>query len=908
MRVESIIVDPQRSVTRDKGVIPSEEERVFSSIHDETAPIVSVTDTDTSTSIIPSGNHSSLLLARIAQQGKEKYLHSKQFLPYAEFLNEVEGNPVKYFRPVARYILDAMDYWDKVHGIKPTDKIKVMGKEVHPFAFARKPWEPKELLDKECVEGQLIFWNDLYDKLQLIARKKHPNRVIIVHGPNATGKSRVFETLFQMLEEYSKTEEGALYTYEWVFGGNSAGGEMGFRISPKKKCGQISRDEIDVSIPAGKNANPIFILPKQDRVELLNRLSAEGKIPPEFNKDYIISNGMNDLSRRVYEALWNYYEGDVESILNHVHVVRWTYSAQGRRGLVLIQPEVTPNTRLEPITPTVDWSALPRPIMNAFSTAGLHVMEGDEANANHGVIVFDDMFKDAAHGAQQHGSMDHFLYLLRFAEKARTTVSATTTKGRGAHAIDEQFDILLFGTTNDDTLMQLQENYSEWDSLNTRFEKSPLWFDRRYRDISELFKHQLRQLIPEGTRRHVSPHILNTFGLWLTMTYLFPSKNHNYYQSLDSIHKDVKPRLIPLLQHMSMLEKALLYQGEDLNSFAIDSDSEKPKYVPEEKAMLERHVWEIANEYNLGVGKHKFFFYEGSTGLPTRVAETIFERAVNAKPNECFSVVDLFDTLEDEIRHGFEFEQRRDTFLKNTAQRISEIKKAGGSASAALEHISVVPEPPSTKALLDEVKAHEKRQIRFEVYQALGCMKSREEQLHSLKKYIEHVIAYIAKRPVKTGWEDPEHNPAANIEFMQRMEVIFEPLLKKFSNINTPTYESFRLDITKKAGSWATNPDRKGMDLFENLEHKDLFPNLVEQMISYDIKANKEIVEHFLSDLRVYYERGKDIKSHNMAELEPERARLLEKGLKNLREKGYCDKCIPKILYFAFQEQGSYTI
>ena len=211
------------------------------------------------------------LLARIAHRGKEKYQHSKQFLTYAEFLNEVEQNPIKYFRPVARYVLDAMEYWDKVCGVKPTDKIKVMGKEVHPFAFARKPWEPKELLDKECVEGQLIFWNDLYDKLQLIARRKHPNRVIIVHGPNATGKSRVFETLFQALEEYSKTEEGALYTYEWVFGG-TPGGEMGFSAPSKKKCDPISRDRVDVSIPAGKNANPIFILPKQDSVDLLNKL------------------------------------------------------------------------------------------------------------------------------------------------------------------------------------------------------------------------------------------------------------------------------------------------------------------------------------------------------------------------------------------------------------------------------------------------------------------------------------------------------------------------------------------------------------------------------------------------------------------------------------------------------------
>lgn len=841
------------------------------------------------------------LLAKISKAGKVDFEKSKHVLYYDEFLAEVEQDPMKYLRPIARYVLDAIDYWDKVSGIDPDQRVTVLGRKVRPFAFVKKPWEPKELSDKETVRGQLVFWNDLYEKLQVITRKKHPNRMIIVHGPNATGKSRVFETLFQMLEEYSKTDEGALYTYEWVFG--DVGTEMGFRADPggKRKGERIERDSVAVAIPAGKNANPVFILGKEHRVELLNELERQGKIPKDFNKDYIIANGMNDLSSRIYDALYKYYEGDISSVLTHVHVVRWTFSQQARRGLVVIQPQVTPNTRLEPITPDIDWGDLPRPIRNAFGTAGLSVMRGDEANANHGVIVYDDVFKDAGPGAGTHGAMDNFLFLLRFAEKGKTTVSEISTKGRGATSVDEQFDILTFGTTNDDTLMKLQEGYTEWDSLNSRLILTPMWFERCYRDIADVFVNQLMELIPDESGRHISPHVLSTFGLWLTMTYLFPVTNDRYYNSLD-INDDLKPRLLALLKRMTILEKALLYQGEDMNSFEFDP--QKRKYGAEEQDILTRHTAAVADEYNLGVGKHKFFFYEGSTGLPSRVAETVLERAANAKPAECFSVLELLDTLDEEIKHGFEFELRRAEFLKRTAQTIQRIKDEakGASLQSSVSQITVLPEPPSTRELLKMVREHEKRQIKFDVYKATECLKERTKLLDELMKYMEHARAYASKKPVKAGFEDPENSSLPSEDFMRRMERIFNP--PDGFGANDAARDSFRKKIKEKLGGWILDPKNSGKNPREHIE--EIFGDLVEKRVSYDIEANKARVRQFLIDLRIYYERGMDIKTHNMAELEAERAEILEKGIRNLKEMGYCDKCIPKLVFFAFEDWNLY--
>ncbi len=845
-------------------------------------------------SITPTeSSFSSSLLARTSAANMARYKVAKSFMQFPEYLSAVEQNPIRYLRQVSRYFLDAVEYWDKVCGVDPNEKIKVMGKLVHPYAFTSKPWEPDELVDKEVVRDQLIFWNDLIDQIRVLSRKKHPNKMVVIHGPNATGKSLVFDTVFGMLENYSKTDEGALYTYEWAFG--YMPGEMGFHTHApgyKLTSEPIDRSDLLISIPAGKNASPIFLLNKLSRVELLKELQRRDNVPDELNTDYLIAGSVNDLSRRIYEALLDYYEGDDQSVLNHVHVVRWTYSAQGRRGLVLIQPQVTPNTRLVEVTPEINWDDLPKQIVNAFRNAGIHTIEGDEAEANHGLLVYDDFLKDA-----EHGSIDEFLHLLRFAEKAKTTISTTTTKGRGAHAIDEEFDCLLFGTTNDDTLTRLQSDYAEWPSLDARLIKTPMWMARCYKPVTEIFRPQLVQLIPPQASRHISPDVLEAFGLWLTMTYLFPVKNLNYYNSLPHINADIKPRLIGLLEKKmgnSMLEKALLYQGEDLNSHAVNVDDKR--YTEQEQGILRAHVGDIADEYNLGVGKHKFFFYEGSIGFSTRDAEPVLQRAIMAKPHECFSIIELFDILDAEIKHGFDFEEKRKATMTKVATAIAQLRKEHESAED-LARLAIIPEPPSTRELLNQVREHEKRKIKYDVYEALGCIKSRDERLHDLRKYVEHVTASMAKRPVKPQWEDPEHSSQASEQFMHNMEVIFYPP----DGLKEGARKLQRGSIASGVGDWASNVNNRGRDLLENLDEIDVMKDLIGQMVEYDVKANKQKVTFFLQDLRTYYERGKDMTTHNLAKIEPERLVALDKALEGLRQKGYCEKCITKHVYFAFE-------
>lgn len=851
-----------------------------------TEPSASTTGTEDIPNGILADKTSTLeYLTRLGQAGESYFKESKQILTFDEYLLEVAKNPTMHMRPASRYVLDSIDYWNKYMGYKPSDRVRVLGHDVRPMAFVQKPWEPEELIDKELVRGQLLFWNDLYDKLEIIARKKHPNRMIIAHGPNATGKSRVFETLFEELENYSKTNEGALYTFNWVFDSHQV---LGFGAKEKRDDKPITPEEVEFWLPAGKNSHPLFLLPKEERVALLNALEAEGKLPEDFNKDYIISGEMSGLSRKMFQALWKAYSGNLKEVLNHVHVTRWEISTLSREGAVLIQPAVTPHAVLSPIYPDVDWSRVPLGIANILRTSGLHEIEGDFAQANRGVVAFDDVFKDH--------DMDEYLHLLRGAEKSRQTI-ATNRYAHGKRAVDEQFDMLLFGTTNDDTLRTMESDQKEWESLRSRFIFTPMGFERCYRNVADIYKHQLAQMIPKTSTRHIAPRVLESFGLWLTMTYLFPVRNKNYYDNIDMPEGD-RERFFPVAKKLSILEKALLYQGEDINSFELDPEHQK--YSKSDKELLNKYLGHIVDEYNMGVGRHKFFLYEGSHGLSSRVGEEIFEDAIekNASTDNCFSVLELFDTLQEWIDHGFEFESERKEFISRAATELKKIDKPGIKAAVLMPSLQEGEGIPSTKSILDQVKGHEKRKIRYDVQIALGTIRNKEEQINTLKKYIAHVKAYTSttNKTVTPEYRDPPTDDGPNENFMSRIETMF------FTDLKKDLIDKFRQQVIQRIGEWMED-GHKGENPFEHIG--EIYADLIEKMDAHDMELNKKRLADFLIDLRIYYEKDGNIDNHRVFELEPKRKEFLLSAIDKLTsdEMGYCKKCLPKLIYdFAFKD------
>ncbi len=826
-------------------------------------------------------NSATELIKEVSSVEKNRFALSKQVLTFHEYLEEVINNPEKYLRSANQYLVDAIDYWNKVSNIKENQRTTILGHSIKPLVFASKPWESKETASDSGIYGQEIVLNEIYDTL-LTSAKKDPERMIILHGPNATGKTRILETLYEALQRYSLSDEGALYTFNWVFKDDDASADSFDSLFPvysqgKNPIQKFQNEEKGggVVIPGGLNTNPIYLLNQDFRTKLFKLLEENGKLSPDFNRSNLLSNGLNSSSQKIFDALWKLYSGDINKILSHVQVTRWSLSELNRSGLVVIPPEETQEAQLIPITPEIDWNRLPQKIKEAFRASGLHEVTGAFPQANRGNIFFDDMFKTP--------DLTRYLPLLRTAEKRKITIAS----GAGHKSVDEKLDVVIWGTTNDINLYNLQKNYSDWESLKERFNLIPVGYERRYKSTGNIYNGQLKQLIPVSSGRHIAPHILDTFGLWTTMTYLFPPTSERYYEIVD---KDPAKPLKKAVMRLDLLNKALLYQGEDVDAYELDP--KKQKFNTEEKVVLKRYLKEISNEFNIGIGKQKFLFYEGGTGISPRDGRKLLEDAVKLKPDECLSVLELFDATEEWIKQGLNYEDERVLYTKS-------IRAATEQASKMRQNISLppVPEFPPAHKLLLLAKGHTRRKIRFDVQNVLGFIKPLEEHVYSFRKYIEHVKAYRSKQSVPIEWQDSSYQNQPNEKFMVDMEKIFDPI-ELVGADSEPARSAFRKRVMEAYGQWIG--EHPGEDINNNLEL--IFPELMFKLKAKDIEDNKQKLYRFLYDLKIYYEQKDQLELQGHSPNRKKQIELLHKGLEGLNKLGYCEKCIPKLLDFAFND------
>lgn len=810
------------------------------------------------------------LLHQINKAEMERFKLSKQVLTFEEFLGEIFNNPNKYLRSSSQYTLDAIDYWNKVCGIDENEKIKIFGIELKPFAFAAKPWESELLKEKTGICGQEIVLNEIYNTLAINAKKDHPDHMIVLHGPNATGKTLVLEVLFEALKHYSETNEGALYTFNWVFNNNKDDElddsfETLFPVYSGPNALDSSNDnsvlssDALVTIPANLQTNPIFLLNKENRIQLLNILEKEGKLSDGLNKDYIISGVLDSNSQKIFDVLWKLYNGRLDQVLKHIHVVRWTLSDQNRHGIVVIPPEGTQEASLVPIAPDINWNNLSAKIKEAFRASGLWELEGPFPQANRGHIFFDDMLKS--------GDLRKYLFLLRTAEKGKITIPS----GIGTKAVEEKLDVVIWGTTNDKILNALHQNYNDWDSLKERFTLIPVGYERRYKSVASIYKDQMNQMISSYNNRHITPHVLEIFALWTTMTYLFPSSKYK----------------------LNLLQKALLYQGEDINSYELDPNKLKQQgFNSEEKITFNKCLNEIANEYNLSTGGEKVLLYEGGTGISPRNARKLLEDAIRLKPNECFSPIELFDVLGNLVKHELDYEEERRTYIKASEQARKSSLNFG-------RDLPSIPSFLSAEELLKLAISHASRQFRYEVQDSLGFIKTQEDYIYNLRKYIEHLRASRAKEEVPQGWREPSFVSTPSEKFMRDMEKVFNPieLLNTESNEGR---ESFRQKIIETFGRWrGENPDKNSADNFDQI-----FPDLLDKMKAKDIEDNRQKLQDFLYDIQDFYTNKSNSEQVSISR-NKEREELLKSGIENLKKKGYCDKCILKLIDFAFGKISS---
>jgi len=838
----------------------------------------------------------------LAAASRLNFASSSSSLSFSEFHGLLKTNPYPLLRPVTNYVIDAISYWNKAAGVKPGETVEYLGRDYPRLAFIEKPWTSPSIRDPQRVQGQIVFFNTLFKKLRVLERMPHPNKILLIHGPNASGKTRTIKTLFEMLEAYSKTDEGALFTFDWVFD-DDVPTMRGFAPANQLDSyydSPISSSDIRVRIPGGKNANPVFLLSLEERLKIAE--SNRSNMPDRFNSDSLMGDGLSDLSRKMYMVLKLEYEDELrelygnklskkefdkkveERILRHIHIRRWEYSSASRTGLVLVQPDTPEGDMVHEISPGIDWTAIPPRFLSRINTVGLNTTTGEFTSANRGLRVADDFGKKRSYGDKPNvdGTL---LAQLRLAEYGETSFMSSRLSTSGSLGSEECLDVLQICTTNDDTYAALRE-LPEWTSLRGRFDPTHMGVERKYLEMAKVFKPQLEQIVPPRGGRHLSPRTLEAFALWFSMTYMIPSQNAEYFSSFD-LNDEVASTLAKNAAKLSPLRKALLYQSQDPNAGELHPCRQAFTRAEIELLMDHRHI--ISDEFPCNVGTTSVLCYEGGNGIQTRDAEPILQNAALHKEDQCMSVVEIFEELRQETKRGFPFEKLREDRLAATSEELRGLKELI-EATTSTERIPELPEnlPPPTE-ILDSVVEYEKIQIKYDIYRCLDFIKEEGERVERFKKYCIHARCLVNKNLVPDEYQIPKYNDQPNIDFLSETENMILDIGK--GERNPHTRSRFREEVAGAISVWANDhfPENP-------LDHiLEIFPEKIKALEVSEIDSNENLVTEFVEDV----ENNRIQNPHN-DHLQVERAVRFEEGIRKLTAMGYCPHCIPKLVAFAF--------
>lgn len=300
-------------------------------------------------------------------------------------------------------------------------------------------------------------------------------RVILLHGPVGSSKSTIVRMLKKGLEEYSKTDEGALYTFSWLIPNED--GELEEVMSPMHE-------------------EPILLVPPEHREGLLQEILPE---KPEKPYAYRVEGELCPVSRYYFHEFMKKYDGDWQKIItDHVKVHRMILSEQDRVGIGTFQPKDEKNQDSTELTGDVNYRKIAE--YGSDSDPRAFNFDGEFNVANRGIIEFIEVLKlDVA-----------FLYDLLGASQEH--------KIKPKKFAQTDIDEVIIGHTNEPEYKKLQNNeYME--ALRDRTVKVDIPYITRMSEERKIYeKDYSKKNIP----MHIAPHTFEVAAMWAVLTRMEP--------------------------------------------------------------------------------------------------------------------------------------------------------------------------------------------------------------------------------------------------------------------------------------------------------------------------------------------------------------------------------------------------
>ncbi len=677
------------------------------------------------------------LLARLGERQAERFKRGQYVKSFKEFLDDLFTDPVRQTRDAARYLLDMFRFFGR--------------RDVRSGARREVRWnvfDSPATGGKGRVFGQERVQNDVVKFVRTFAEKGKVDKLLMLHGPNGSAKSTTVECIMRGLELYSREAEGTLYRFNWIFSESFERDRIGFtaptHVGPKPdNYADLGPEEVSSRIACELRDNPVFLIPREERGDVLRDAFARQGLAPERIPPLALEGDLCQKCREVFDTLLSSYKGDWTKVVAHVQVERFFISKRYRTGAVVIEPQRNVDAVSRPINMEMGYRVPP-----ILQNANLHEPLGDLVDANRGVVEYSDFFKRP---------LETNKYLLTTIEKNTVNLGASIA----------YLDLIMAASTDEKNL-NLFKRDPDFGSFKGRFELIKVPYLLEFSKEARMYQEHVVGLAKD---KHVAPHTGRVVAIWAVLTRLRRPRTKNYPGTLGN-----------LVGRLTPIEKAYLY----------DQGRPPEDMTDAEKKELAASVDRIRNEFE----DHEEEFeglldaaYEGRRGASPREMQTLLAEAAASPDFRCLSPLAVLKALRELVRNVSVYD-----FLRLTPQS-GYNDNARFIDDAETEYRKAVEE--EVQEALDLVSEREYRRLFEDYFQHVRAFvrgeKVRNRQTGDLEDPDEELMAGVEKLvEIKENAEQFRknlvtrigafsiENPGSKIDYMRLFGDIFRALRGDF--------------------------------------------------------------------------------------------------------------------------------
>ncbi len=294
-------------------------------------------------------------------------------------------------------------------------------------------------------------------------------RVLLLHGPVGSSKSTIVRLLKKGFENYTRTAQGALYTYEWHL-----------------------PDHAEKVMPCPMNEEPLRLIPLAWREKAIEELGLSND-----NFKVVVPGDLCPACRFTFNELMKKYDGDWSKTMEHIQVHRLVMSEKDRVGIGTFQPKDEKNQDSTELTGDINYRKIAE--YGSDSDPRAFNFDGEFNIANRGLIEFVEVLKlDVAFLYDLLGaSQEHMIKPKKFAQT--------------------DIDEVIIGHTNEAEYKKLLANeYME--ALRDRTIKIDIPYITKLTEEMKIYSKDFAQEKVPGV--HVAPHTLEVAAMWAVLTRL----------------------------------------------------------------------------------------------------------------------------------------------------------------------------------------------------------------------------------------------------------------------------------------------------------------------------------------------------------------------------------------------------